>query len=219
MLLDRREWAFHSWSDCRHGKNGCATQNSAWPGCPPHTPTWLAIKFARELEVIELVTISFRPSVPAEVRRYADELIIAHIPQLTLGQKLSLAKMGPGRIVAELLAGGEARIARACLDNGYLTEAHLLRALANHKCAAEALTIVAGHSKWSNLATVRAALICHANVAREQILALLPRLSQGELDRLSALPEMRSNVRDAIRIESEMRLKKQSHLDTPTTRT
>ena len=83
------------------------------------TPPWLAMKLARELEVSDLLTISFRPSVPAEIRRFAEELIVAHIPQLALGQRLSLARKGPGRVVAELLAGGDARVARVALDSAY----------------------------------------------------------------------------------------------------
>jgi hypothetical protein len=184
-----------------------------------HTPPWLATKLARDLDITDLLTISFRPSVPAEVRRFADELLLAHLPQLSLGQKLSLARKGPGRIAAELLAGGDPRVARVSLDNAYLTEAQLLRILANDKLLAGALIAVATHAKWSAFANVRAALLSHSNTPLEQIVPLLPRLSQGDLDRLSQSPELRSDLRDAIQREYEARSTKESHLDTPRTRT
>ncbi len=170
-----------------------------------HTPSWLAMKLARDLDITDLLTISFRPSVPAEVRRFADELLLAHLPQLSLGQKLSLARKGPGRIAAELLAGGDPRVARVALDNAYLTEAQLLRILANDKLLAGALTAVTTHAKWSSLANVRAALLRHPSTPLEQIVPLLPRLSQGDLERLSQSSELRADLRDAIQRECEAR--------------
>jgi hypothetical protein len=181
----------------------------------PQTPPWLALKLARDLEITDLLTISFRPSVRAEVRRFADELLLAHIPQLTLGQKLSLARKGPGRIAAELLAGGDARVAHAALGNPYLTEAQLLRALSDEKLRGGAIGAVASHAKWSAITTVRSALVRHPSVTLHQIAPLLARLSEIELDRLSRSPEVPINLRDAIRAESDARSKKQSHLDTP----
>jgi hypothetical protein len=181
----------------------------------PQTPPWLALKLARELEIADLMTISFRPSVRAEVRRFADELLLAHVPQLTLGQKLSLARKGPGRVAAALLVGGDARVAHAALGNPYLTEAQLLRALADEKLRGGAIGAVASHVKWSAIPTVRSALVRHPNVTLHEIAPLLARLSQVELDRLSRSPEVCANLRDAIREEAEARSKKQSHLDTP----
>jgi hypothetical protein len=179
------------------------------------TPPWLGLKLARELEIADLLTISFRPSVRAEVRRFADELLLAHVPQLTLGQKLSLARKGPGRIAAELLTAGDARVAHAALGNPYLTEAQLLRALADEKLRGGAIGAVASNAKWSAIPTVRSALVRHPNVTLHQIAPLLARLSQSELDRLSRSPEVCANLRDAIREEADARSKKQSHLDTP----
>lgn len=170
-----------------------------------HTPHPLATKLARDLEVMDLVAISLRPSVPAEVRRFADELLLAHIPQLPLGQKLSLARRGPGRIAAELLAGGDQRIASAALNNAYLTEAQLLRALASEKLLAGAIAAAAGHAKWSRLPTVRAAVVRHPSAPLEKILSLLPNLPQSELARLSEAPNLRASLRRAIHAESEAR--------------
>src|SRR5205807_618667 len=56
----------------------------------PHTPRLVAMRLARELFLMDLVQLSLFPSVPAELRRLAEELILGRLPQLPLGQKLTL---------------------------------------------------------------------------------------------------------------------------------
>ena len=52
----------------------------------PHTPRRVALRLARELYLMDLVTISLRVSAPTDVRRFLDEVIVSRIPQLPLGQ-------------------------------------------------------------------------------------------------------------------------------------
>ena len=80
--------------------------------------------------------------------------------------------------------------------------------LASEKLPAEALAVAAGHGKWSNLVTVRAAAVCHAKIAAEQRAMLLRRCSQGELDQYLRSGELRCEVRDAIQQECEARARR-----------
>ena len=63
----------------------------------PHAPRRVVLRLAREIHPMDLVAMSLRPTVPAEVRRFAEDLLLGRIGQLALGQKLTLARQGPGR--------------------------------------------------------------------------------------------------------------------------
>ena len=82
----------------------------------PHTPRLAAIRLARELYLMDLVQLSLLASVPAELRRLAEELILARLPQLPLGQKLALARRGSARVTGGLIAEGHAQVVRVALD-------------------------------------------------------------------------------------------------------
>ena len=185
----------------------------------PQTPLRIALKLARDFAPLDLVTISLRPSVRADVRRLADDLLLSRLQQLPLGQRLMLARRGPGRVAAELVGARDARIPRAALDNPYLTEAHLLRSLANETLPADALDIIAGHAKWSRLPTVRNALLRHPHAPLDKLLPLLTLLSQTDLNRLAATPELRPQLRRALRDTLEARARGQLLLDTPESHT
>ena len=169
------------------------------------TPRHVAMKLARDLEVMDLAAVSLQTSVPVEVRRLADDLLLARLAQLPLGQKLTLARRGPGRAAGMLLANGDRRIARVALDNPHLTEAQLLRALANETLSEEAVSAVAAHAKWACHSTVQAALVRHPELAMETALSLLPKLPMAELTVLSQSADLGPGLLRAVRKQIEAR--------------
>jgi hypothetical protein len=167
----------------------------------PHVARRVALKAARELHVADLLAISLRPSAPAEVRRFAEELLLARVPQLPLGQKLVVARRGSGRVAGALLAEGHSRIAGAVLDNPRLAEAQVLRALGDAELPELVLAAIASHAKWSGIPNVRMALASHRHAPLEHVRRLLPGLSPRELDRLGLSSSLRDEVRDALHHE------------------
>ena len=171
----------------------------------PRAPRRVALKAARELHVGDLLAISLRPSAPAEVRKFVDELLLARIAQLPLGQKLVLARRGSGRVAAALLCEGHLRVAGTALDNGHLTEAHVLRVLSNADLPEVAVAAIAGHAKWSAMPNVRIAVAVHPHAAFGQVLRLLHGFTRHELDRLCLVTNLRPEVRSAVCDELETR--------------
>ena len=125
----------------------------------PHTPRRIAMRLAREAYPMDLAALAVLPSAPAEIRRLADESLIAAIPQLPLGQKLALARRGSARVAGSLLADGHKAIAEAVLGNARLTEAQILRVLAVGKVSPAVLRAIACHPKWSQLPAIANALV------------------------------------------------------------
>ncbi len=83
----------------------------------PRTPKRIAIAVVRQLYLFDLVRLSLLPSAPADIKRAAEEIIVARVPQLPVGQKLTLARRGPSRVAGVLLAEGHAQAIKIALNN------------------------------------------------------------------------------------------------------
>jgi hypothetical protein len=173
-----------------------------------HTPRLIAMRLLRELHLMDLVRISLLPTSSMELRRLADERVLTQLPQLPLGQKLTLARRGSTRIAAGLFADGPEQVARVALGNSFLTESQLLKALAKKALPRRIVAIVAEHGKWSKLVNIRIALLRHPNMPQAAAPALvrgLPRREIEDLLELSVLPE---HVRASLREELALKNKK-----------
>lgn len=168
----------------------------------PHTPRLVAMRLLRDLHLMDLVRISLLPTSSMELRRLADERILGQLPQLPLGQKLTLARRGSTRIAAGIVACGPEQVARIALENPFLTEAQLLKVLAKETLPARVVAAVSRHDKWSKLVNVRVALLRHPHAPAERVPELvsgLPRRDIEDLLGLSRLPEgVRAHLRKAV---------------------
>ena len=167
----------------------------------PHTPRLIAMRLLREMHLMDLVRISLLPTSPMELRRLADDRVLAQLPQLPLGQKLMLARRGSTRISAGLVADGPEQVSRVALDNPFLTESQLLKTLAKQALAARIVAVVAGHGKWSKLVNIRVALLRHPHTPADRVPALAAGLPRREIEDLLALSRLRESVRAHLRKE------------------
>jgi len=167
----------------------------------PQAPRRVVRRLARDLYLMDLVQLSLLPSVSAELRRLAEELILARLPQLPLGQKLALARRGSARVAGGLLAEGHERAVRLALDNVFLTEAQVLKVLSREKLPAPVVVAIACHPKWSHLYTVRAALVRHPMAPLARVLAFLPDLALRDLSDLSEVAALPESLRRYIQRE------------------
>lgn len=173
----------------------------------PHTPRLLAARLLRELHLMDLVRISLLPSSSMELRRIADERVLAQLPQLPLGQKLMLARRGSARVAAGLIAEGTMQVARIALDNAFLNESQLLKALAKDSLPARVVDAVAKHDKWSKLVNVRLALLRHPRTPPDRVPSLVPGLPRREIEDLLGLARLSGHVRAQLREELGSRTK------------
>lgn len=188
MIVQRKEW-LHSYRVKRR------------VAFHPHTPRLLAMRLARELYLMDLVQLSLLPSVLAEVRRLAEELILARVPQLPLGQKLMLARRGSARVAGGLLAEGHEQIVRIALDNPFLTEAQVLKVLSREKLPAPVVAGIARHRKWAQLYNVRMALVRHPAAPLARLLSFLPDLTLRDLEALCDSATISESLRRYIHHE------------------
>jgi hypothetical protein len=173
----------------------------------PRTPRLVSLRLLRDLYLMDLVQVAILPGVSAELKRNAEDQLLARLPQLPLGQKITLARRGPGRVAGALLAEGHAQVVPIVLDNPYMTEAQILRALAREKLPLPVIPAIIQHRKWSITYTIRLALVRNPAAPLATVLAYLPELTVSDLKELAAPGIVPENLRKYLQVEVQRRLR------------
>ena len=173
----------------------------------PRTPRLVSLRLLRDLYLMDLVQVAILPGVSAELKRNAEDQLLARLPQLPLGQKITLARRGPARVAGALLAEGHAQVVPIVLDNAYMTEAQILRALAREKLPISVIPAIVQHRKWSITYNIRLALVRNPLSPLATILSYLPELTVSDLRELAAPGIVPENLRKYLQAEVQRRLR------------
>jgi hypothetical protein len=172
----------------------------------PHTPRLVSRRLLRELYLMDLVEIALQPGVPAEAQHSAEEQLAARLPQLPLGQKITLARRGPARVAGVLLGEGHSQTVPLALDNPRLTAAQILKTLAREGLSPAVVLAISQHRKWSRDYNVRLALVRNPGSTLSSVLAFLPELTVADLRELSAPGIVPERLRKYLEAEVRRRL-------------
>jgi hypothetical protein len=168
----------------------------------PRTPKRFALAAVRQLFLFDLVRLSLLPSAPADIRRVAEELILTRVPHLAIGEKLTLARRGPSRVAAAILAEGHQQAIKLALANAFLTESQVLRVLAKQELSERVVAAIARHPKWSFQYNVRMALVRSPHTPLAAVEAILPQLTLGDLKQIARLaglaPHLKKHMREEL---------------------
>lgn len=115
----------------------------------PRTPRHISIPALRQLYAFELVQVAMSPTVLAEIKMAAEDAILARLETVTAGERTSLARRASARVAAALLLESDQRIVEAALDNPFLTEAWVVKALLHGKATPGLTELIVAHPKWS----------------------------------------------------------------------
>lgn len=173
----------------------------------PRTPRVNGLRLLRDLYLMDLVQVAISPGVSAELKRNAEDQLVSRLPQLPLGQKITLARRGPARVAGALLAEGHAQVISIALDNPILTEAQILKALSRDKLPVAVIPAIIEHRKWSISYNVRLALVRHASSPLATILGYLPELTVSDLRELAAPGIVSENLRRYLLAEVQRRMR------------
>lgn len=170
----------------------------------PRTPPRIALEALKFLYVFDLVSVCLLPGLPPEIKSVSEQLILAQVKKLAIGQRITLAKRGPARVAAGLLtlADGNSQIVNAVLENPYLTERALLEVLNRPECPSRVVDALAMHEKWALRYDLRLALLRKPSLTMARALKLLSGLKAPDLKELSqdssATPELRRYVANLV---------------------
>lgn len=167
----------------------------------PKTPRLVTIGLLKFLYVFDLVQISLRPGVPAEIKRQTENRILAQLEQLPLGRRVQLARRGSGRIAAALLILGDQPVIEPALDNPFLTEGTLYRIFQRDKLPQPVLIAISNHRKWSLRYDVRLQLVRHPRTPLGVALRFVPALRPQDLRLLAGDKRMPPPLREYLKAE------------------
>jgi len=152
------------------------------------TPSQLVLRLLASLFWRDLAEVARASRLVAAVRLRAEALLTERLPELRLGDRITLARLATPALLRALLLGGEARVTRAALFNPRLRESDLVDALQKDTAPLALIREVADSRRWQECYGVRLALALQARtplgVALAQLTSLLPR----DLVRISETP-------------------------------
>ena len=175
--------------------------------CHPHTLRLVTMRLLRELYLMDLVQIALLPGVSAELKRNAEDQLLIRLPQLPLGQKITLARRGPARVAGLLLAEGHPLVVPVALDNSHLTAAQILKVLAREGVPESVVQAVPQHRKWSCDYNVRLALVRNPATTLAVSLSYLPELTVSDLSELAAPGIVPERLRKYLEAETQRRIR------------
>jgi len=193
----------------------------------PRTPRHVSVPLARQLYTFDLMKVALSPSAPADVKVAVDDILIARLETVTIGERLTLARRASGRVAAALLLdiengkvvegreakivdskvmtgktpGPQVRVMQAALDNPRLTEALVISSVLRGDASVALVHAVARHARWSPRKEIRATLLRTEHLSLACALAFartISPLTLGEILRSSRLPE---KIKDQILCE------------------
>ena len=171
----------------------------------PKTPRLASIGLLKFLYLFDLVQVSLRPAVPAEIKRMADNQIIAQLDQLAVGRQVQLARRGSGRVAAAILMLGHVQVLDAALDNPFLTEGELYKVLQRDRLAPRVVSAIAAHRKWSLRYDIRLQVVRHPLTKLSTALEFVPRIRPQDLRLLVTDKRIPDNLREYLQAELDRR--------------
>jgi len=150
----------------------------------PRAPQVLARRFLPHLFWHDLADLASNLRVSPVVRREAEKLIRTRLPELSVGERVTLARRGSRGIIEMFRDETEAPVLQALAGNPRATEADVSLLLARAELPTPFLSWLADRSSWSARRIVRLALVRHPKTPPPSALRLLPSLSPRDIDDL-----------------------------------
>jgi hypothetical protein len=165
----------------------------------PDTPMHIAQTLLPLLYLFDLLKLCLIPGVTPDIRLAAERKIIQMIPTQPLGNKLTLARRGTAAILDALLREGLQNVVEVCLDNPHLKEGSLHQFLASSHATAEAVSMVARHSRWKSRPNIRLAILKNPRTPLIWFTMFLPALSTATVRDLLASPRLTFAQKELVR--------------------
>jgi hypothetical protein len=166
----------------------------------PRTPETLALRLVTGLFWRDLMELGADTRLRPVVRRAADLQLATRLPELAVGEKITLARRAGTGLLAHLRLDPSPRVMAALLDNPRLTEELLLPVAHSDRTAPPVLDRIAADRRWGVRYGLRQALCRNPRTPVETVLRLLPALRRDDLRAVGADVRLAETVRRRARV-------------------
>ena len=150
----------------------------------PNTPGPIALTLLPHLYLFELVDLCFMPGVTPDQKLAAERTIIQRLPEIELGNKITLARRATADVVGAILKEGDPHLVSVCLNNSRLKEVSILQFINSARARPDTISAIARHSKWKNRPNLRLAMLKNRNTPAVWFTLFLPNLKTTDLNNL-----------------------------------
>ncbi len=171
----------------------------------PHTPRRLALRLIRELYTFDLMQFTLEPAAAADLKRVADDLLVARLASVSLGERISLARRCSGSVAAALLLDKESRVWQTALENPRLTESAIVKALQRPGATPAFVDAVCHHAKWSLRLEIRLALLRNPHTPMARALEFARRLPPPQLRDILHASRLPEKIKEYLREDLKAR--------------
>lgn len=171
----------------------------------PRAPRRIALRLVRELYTFDLMQFSLIPAVAADLKRVADELLVARLASITLGERIALARRSSAMVAAALLLDKESRVWQTALENARLSEAAIVKALLRPAATPAFVKAVCHHAKWSVRPEIRMALLRNEYTPLARALEFARRLPPAQLRDILHASRLPEKIKSYLRKEGGIR--------------
>ncbi len=168
----------------------------------PQAPLSLARSLLAYLFWKELMEVSVNLRVNPLLRRQAERLLLVRMEELTVGEKIALARRAPRGVLGPLIRSDDTRVLRSVLGNPSLVEQDAVTIAGAPRASGEVLAYLSSHPKWGVRRPVRQALLRNPRTPVAVALKLVAALPQRELRQLIRV----ADVPKIVRVGAERRL-------------
>jgi hypothetical protein len=163
----------------------------------PKTPRVLALRLLPSLFWRDLADVAASPRLPRGVRGRAESILQERLPDMRLGERITLAKIATPPVLTRLLADAEPKVAQASLINARLREEDLVTALRQETATRGLIEAAAASSRWGDRYAVRLALVLQPRTPLGVALAQVTSLLDRDLERVAAAAGVKPLVQAA----------------------
>ncbi|HVR69467.1 MAG TPA: hypothetical protein VMT87_01370 [Vicinamibacteria bacterium] len=170
----------------------------------PRAPRALALRLVPALRWRDLADVAGSPRVDPGARVRAETLLREQLPDLRLGERITLARLATPAVLAPMLADPEPRVAEASLLNPRLREEDLVLAVRAAAAPRALLEAAASSPRWRDCYAVRLALVLQPRTPLALALGKISSLLLRDLERVARTPGLPPLVQAAaLRVARE----------------
>ena len=159
------------------------------------SPYTLAMRLLPALFWNDLLKTSLNYRLNPRIRRVAENYLQEKVVNLTLGEKINVARTGPRSIIKLMKAEKDPRVISALLRNSHLLEDDVLSLLNNQMTSPAILRTIGQDYKWNVRYSIRLALVRNQHSPLAIALSFLSKLQQPDLEIVSSHPHTRELIR------------------------
>lgn len=166
----------------------------------PRTPETLAARFVPTLWWRDLMALALDTRLRPALRRTAEVHLGTRLPELAVGEKVSLARRASPGIISQLRHDPSPQVIAALLDNPRLTEGQLVHLLHGASTPPAILELIANDRRWGVRYPLRLALVRNPATPLKISWRLLEALRKPDLRPVAADPRLPEPVRRRARV-------------------